>query len=522
MGGGAGTRVFVDLLIFLAAAVAGGLIGYLLMRSRQLAARNEAEAFIRNAQVEADRLIAEAETKAKTIELAAQERRVKFIEDAEAEMQRRRRELERAEERLQRRLEQLDVKLEQVEQRNRKLDQRQSRLDKREADLDQLQEQHMAELERVANMTREDARSELLAIVERDARQDMARTIREVEVQTQANAEARAREIISNVMERVASDHISETSVSTVPLPSDEMKGRIIGRQGRNIRAIEAATGVDLVVDDTPEAVIISSFDPIRREVARVALGRLLTDGRIHPARIEKEVEKAQQEIEKSIREAGEQAVIETGLQGLHPEIIKLLGRLKYRTSYGQNQLAHAVEATRIASMLASEMGANVQISKMGALLHDIGKAVSHEVEGAHAQVGADLAKRYGVPSDVVNIIASHHHEVEQQSVEAVIATTADAISGSRPGARRETIEAYVKRIQALEDMANSFDGVAQTYAIQAGREVRVIVRPEQIDDLASLQLAKDIAKKIEESLEYPGTIRVTVVRETRATEVAK
>jgi len=300
------------------------------------------------------------------------------------------------------------------------------------------------------------------------------------------------------------------------------MKGRIIGRQGRNIRAIEAATGVDLVVDDTPEAVILSSFDPIRREVARITLSRLLQDGRIHPARIEKEVEKAQQEIEKSVKEAGEQAVIEVGLQGLHPEIIKLLGRLKYRTSYGQNQLAHAVEATHIAAMLAAEMGANVQIAKMGALLHDIGKAVSHEMEGAHAQIGADLAKRYGVPGEVVNIIASHHHEVEQQSIEAVIATTADAISGSRPGARRETLEAYVKRIKALEDMGNSFDGVAQTYAIQAGREVRVIVRPEQVDDLASLQLAKDIAKKIEDNLEYPGMIKVTVVRETRATEMAK
>jgi ribonuclease Y len=300
------------------------------------------------------------------------------------------------------------------------------------------------------------------------------------------------------------------------------MKGRIIGRQGRNIRSIEMATGVDLVVDDTPEAVIISSFDPVRREVARLALSRLVQDGRIHPARIEKEVEKAQQEVEKSIKEAGEQAVIETGLQGLHPEIVKLLGRLKYRSSYGQNQLAHAIEATHVASILAAELGANQQISKMGALLHDLGKAVSHEVEGAHAQVGADIAKRYGVPAEVVNIIASHHHEIEQQSVEAVIVATADAISGSRPGARRETLDAYVKRIKALEDLGNSFQGVAQTYAIQAGREVRIIVKPEEIDDLASLQLARDVASKIEDSLEYPGQIKVTVVRETRATETAK
>ena len=323
-------------------------------------------------------------------------------------------------------------------------------------------------------------------------------------------------------MERVASEHVSETTVSSVPLPTDEMKGRIIGRQGRNIRSIEQVTGVDLVVDDTPEAILISSFDPVRREVARIALSRLVQDGRIHPARIEKEVEKAQQEVEKSIKEAGEQAVIEVGLQMLHPEIVKLLGRLKYRTSYGQNQLSHAVEATHIAAMLAAELGANVHIAKMGAMLHDIGKAVSHEVEGAHAQVGADIAKRYGVPAEVVNIIASHHHETEQLTVEAAIATTADAISGSRPGARREALETYVKRIQALEDIGNSSGGVQQTYAIQAGREVRVIVKPEEIDDLASIRLAKDIAKRIEDSLEYPGQIKVTVVRETRAVETAK
>jgi ribonuclease Y len=350
----------------------------------------------------------------------------------------------------------------------------------------------------------------------------MARKIREVEAEVSAEAEARARQIITRVMERVASDHVSETTVSSVPLPTDEMKGRIIGRQGRNIRSIEQVTGVDLIVDDTPEAVIVSSFDPIRREVARITVSRLVQDGRIHPARIEKEVERAKQEVDKSIKEAGEQAVMETGLQMLHPEIVKLLGRLKYRTSYGQNQLSHAVEATHIAAMLAAELGANVHIAKMGAMLHDIGKAVSHEVEGAHAQVGADIAKRYGVPADVVNIIASHHHETEQLSVEAAIATTADAISGARPGARREALETYVKRIQALEEIGNSFEGVQQTFAIQAGREVRVLVKPEDVDDLASIRLAKDIAKRIEESLEYPGQIRVMVVRETRAVELAK
>ena len=522
MFGNAGLRIVVDLLIFLAAGAAGGVIGYLLMKSRQLQRRNEAEGLMQNAQVESKRIMAEAESRAKTIALSAQEQKVQIIEEADGEVSRRRREMERSEERIQRRQEAMDGKLEQVDQRNRKLDQRQVKLDKREADLTKLEEDRRSELERIANMTQEDARQELLAAVEQSTRQEMARKIREVEAQAISEADARAREVISNVMERVASEHVSETTVSSVPLPTDEMKGRIIGRQGRNIRSIEQVTGVDLVVDDTPEAILISSFDPIRREVARIALSRLVQDGRIHPARIEKEVEKAQQEVEKSIKEAGEQAVIEVGLPNLHPELIKLLGRLKYRTSYGQNQLSHAVEATHIAAMLAAELGANIQLAKMGAMLHDIGKAVSHEVEGAHAQVGADIAKRYGVPADVVNIIASHHHETEQMSVEAAIATTADAISGSRPGARREALETYVKRIQALEDIGNSFAGVQQTYAIQAGREVRVIVRPDDIDDLASLRLAKDIAKKIEDNLEYPGQIRVTVVRETRAVETAK
>ncbi len=520
--GSPGLRVVVDLLIFLVAMVAGGVIGYLLMKSRQLQARTEADTIARNAEIEAKRMLAEAESRAKTIELAAQEQRVQVIEEAEQELQRRRREVDRAEERLQRRQESLDGRLEQLELRNRKLDQRQARLDKRETDLAKVEDDHRAELERVASMTQEEARQELLTLVELNTRQEMARKIREVEAAAMAEADERARQIITRVLERVASDHVSETTVTSVPLPNDEMKGRIIGRQGRNIRAIEQVTGVDLVVDDTPEAIIVSSFDPIRREVARIALSRLVQDGRIHPARIEKEVEKAQQEVEKSIRDAGEQAVIEVGMQMLHPEIVKLLGRLKYRTSYGQNQLAHAVEATHIAAMLAAEMGGNVQTAKMGALLHDIGKAVSHEVEGAHAQVGADLAKRYGVPAEVVNIIASHHHEVDQLSVEAAIATAADAISGSRPGARREALETYVKRIQALEDIGNSFKGVQQTYAIQAGREVRVIVKPEDVDDLASIRLAKDIAKRIEDNLEYPGQIKVMVVRETRAVETAK
>ncbi|MCL4506081.1 MAG: ribonuclease Y [Chloroflexi bacterium] len=518
----AGPLVLLTLVDLLIAAAAGAVIGYLVARSRVLKAQAEAETHLQNARSEAERIIAQAESNAKSVELEAQQHKVKVIEEADAENLRRHKEIERLEERVQRRQETLDNKLEAVEARDRRLNQREARIGKRETDLSKLEEEHVAEMARIAGMSREDARQELLAAVEQETRQDMARRIREVEADVQAQADQRAREIITWVMERVASDHVSETTVASVPLPNDEMKGRIIGRQGRNIRAIENACGVDLVVDDTPEAVIISCFDPVRREVARLTLSRLVQDGRIQPGRIEKEVEKAREEVEKSIREAGEQAVIEAGLQGLHPEIIKLLGRLKYRTSYGQNQLSHAVEATHIASMLASELGANIQTAKMGALLHDIGKAVSHEVEGPHAQVGAEIAKRYGVPAEVVNIIASHHHEVDQLSVEAVIATTADAISGSRPGARREALETYVKRIKTLEDIGNSFTGVAQTYAIQAGREVRVIVKPEEVDDLAAMRLAREIAKKIEDGLEYPGQIKVLVIRETRATETAK
>jgi ribonuclease Y len=514
--------LLIVLVIFLLAAAAGATAGYRASRSRQQKALAEAEAQVKTANADAQRTVADAESRSRAIELEAQGRKIKVIEEAEGEAQRRRRELERAEERIQRRQENLDSKLEQLDARDRKLGQRQAKLDKREQDLEKVEAQRVAELERIANMSRDDAKQELLAVVEQETRQDMARKIREVEAEAQGQADARAREVITWAIERLASDHVSETTVSSVPLPNDEMKGRIIGRQGRNIRAIEQATGVDLVVDDTPEAVIVSSFDPIRREVARITLSRLVQDGRIHPGRIEKEVEKAQQEVEKSIVEAGEQAAMELGVQGLHPEILKLVGRLKYRTSYGQNQWAHAIEAGHIAGLLAAELGADVQICKMGALLHDLGKAVSHEIEGPHAQVGADIAKRYGVPAAVINCIESHHHEMEQTSVEAVIVAAADAISGGRPGARREALETYVRRIKALEDIGNSFPGVAQTYAIQAGREIRILVKPDDVDDLGALRLARDIAKKIEDNLEYPGQIRVTVIRETRAIETAK
>ncbi len=502
-------------LALVAGAAIGAVLGYWY---KQRQAEQEARAL----RIEVDHVIEEAQTKAKEMVLAAKDEALKLRDEIETEAKRRRAEFQRDEERIARRREEYEQKLERLEQRERKLNQRQSELDKRVNNLEKIEQQRMAELARVSEMSKDDAKKLLLEAVEKEARDDMARKIRQVEAEAKEEGEKRAREIITLAVQRVASDQVSEVAVSTIALPNDEMKGRIIGRAGRNIRAIEKATGVDIVVDDTPEAVTISAFDPVRREVARVALSKLILDGRIHPARIEKLVEDARAEVNQIIKEEGERAALEAGVPGLHPEILKLLGRLKFRTSYGQNQLAHAIETARLAGILAAELGADVKVSKMGGLLHDIGKAIDHEVEGTHAQIGADMAKRYGVPDKVVNIIRSHHHEEEQQSLEAIIAEAADAISGARPGARRESLETYLKRVKDLEDIANSFSGVSQSYAIQAGREVRIIVRPEEIDDLASLQLSKNIAKKIEETMQYPGQIRVTVIRETRAVEYAK
>jgi ribonuclease Y len=388
--------------------------------------------------------------------------------------------------------------------------------------VEQLYTEQMAELQRVAGLTQEQATQLLLDKVEADARQDMARVIREVEAEARAEGERRARKIIAIAIQRIATDQVSETVVSAVPLPNDDIKGRIIGRQGRNIRAFENATGIDVIVDDSPEAIILSGFDPVRREVARVAMSKLITDGRIHPGRIEKIVEKAQEEVDHDIMEAGEQAALEAGVPGLRPEILKLLGRLKYRTSYGQNQYQHSLESAHIAGILAAELGADVRLAKTGGLLHDIGKAVDHEVEGPHAAIGADLAKRHGLSQQIVDVIAAHHQEAESESLEAIIVAVADAISGARPGARRESLENYVKRVTALEEVANSFKGVSESFAIQAGREIRILVRPEEIDDYAAITLSKDIARRVEDSLQYPGQIKVTVIRETRAVDYAK
>jgi ribonuclease Y len=357
---------------------------------------------------------------------------------------------------------------------------------------------------------------------EKESRNDTARIIRQIETEARLEGEKRARELIAEAIQRVASEHVSEISTSLVALPNEEMKGRIVGRNGRNIRAFEQAAGVDVIVDDTPEAVTISCFEPVRREVARRALAKLILDGRIHPAHIEKVLADEQREVERAIVEAGEQAVFEAGVPGLHHEVIKMFGRLRFRTSYGQNQLGHSVETSKLAAVIAAELGANVEMTKAGALLHDIGKAMDHNTDGTHAMIGAEFLKRHGVHPKIVNIVASHHHEVEQESVEAVIAEAADAISGARPGARREDLERYIKRLRALEELADSHPGVSQSFAIQAGREVRIIVKPEDIDDLAATRLARDIAKKIEDTMQYPGQIKVTVIRETRAIDYAR
>ena len=506
----------VGILIGAAGAVAGGIYYY-----RQTLQPND-EKILDSAKAEAEALRQVGRQDAQAAIDKAQEENKQIRAEADQAIERRYKDLARAESRLDRRQSQLDKQTKKLEAREQNMNKRQSRLDRRQSELDKITATHTAELERIAAMTQDEARQELLHDVEKEARQDMARVMREIEFKAKEQAEERARKYIVMAVQRVASEHVNENTISVVTLPNDEMKGRIIGRNGRNIRAFEQAAGVDVIVDDTPEAVTVSSFDPVRREVATRALSQLVTDGRIHPTRIEKLLKDARDEVDKIIKKAGEDAAYEANVHGLHPEILKMLGRLRFRTSYGQNQLSHAVEASKIAAMLAAEIGANIDMSKMGALLHDLGKAMDHDQEGTHAQLGADFAKRFKVPAIVVNAIASHHHEVEQESLEAVLVEAADAISGARPGARRESMENYIKRIRTLEEIAVSFDGVQQAYALQAGREIRVLVRPDSIDDLGSMRLSRDIAKTIEESMQYPGQIQVTVIRETRSVDFAK
>jgi ribonuclease Y len=474
------------------------------------------------AEMKASRIVAEAERRQKETLLEAKEEAIRLRSQAEGDLRERRNEVQRLERRLTHKEENLDRKLESLERRDRSLVNKEKNLDDIRAQLTDLERQRRQEIERLANLTTQEARGVLLAEIEQEMREEANRRVRELEAELKEEGNQRARDILTTAIQRLAADVISEATVSVVPLPSDDMKGRIIGREGRNIRTLEHLTGVDVIIDDTPDAVTLSTFDPVRREIARVALTRLISDGRIHPARIEDMVAKAQKEVETTIREAGEQAVVEAGVPGLHPEIVKALGRLKYRYSYGQNQLKHAMETARIAGMLADELGADANIARRGGLLHDLGKAIDHEVEGTHALIGAEMARRHGVIPAVVHCIEAHHEEVEPSSVEAVITVIADAISGSRPGARRESLEQYIKRLRALEEVASGFQGVEKCYAIQAGREIRIIVKPEDIDDLGAMRLAKDISKKIEETLEYPGQIKVTVIREKRAVEYAK
>ncbi len=476
----------------------------------------------RTARQKADAILQEARESVRDIELEAKNLAIKIKEEAEGEITRRRSDLSREEDRLQNRRDNLDARLERLEQREVQVNKRQSAVDKRFNEVEELYQQEMQKLQEISRMTDEEAKALLLSEVEKDARNDMARIIRQIEAEAHQEGEKKARQIITDSIQRVASDQVAQVTSSVVSLPNDEMKGRIVGRNGRNIRAFEQAAGVDVIVDDTPEAVTISCFDPTRREIARRALAQLVTDGRIHPAHIEKVLATEEKEVNKIIQEAGEQAAFDAGIAGLPGEVLKMMGRLKFRTSFGQNQLAHAVESSWIGAMLASELGADIEVAKTASFLHDIGKAMDHNTEGTHAQIGADFCRRYKVNEKVINAIESHHHETEQQSLEAVIVEAADAISGARPGARRENLEQYIKRLKALEEMAHSFKGVSSAYAIQAGREVRIIVKPEEVDDFESARIARDLAKNIEETMQYPGQIKVTVIRESRSIEYAK
>jgi ribonuclease Y len=503
------------LIVILASLALTAILTYLLVK--MLVNR-----FKKEQQSRANDVIHAAEEKSKLMEVEARSKSLKLLQESETEISRRRQDIAREDDRLQKRRTELDARIERLELREQNLNKRQSALDKRSNDIEKLYTDELEVLQKIGEMSMEEAKQVLLTEAEKEARNDMARIIRQIESEARSEGDKRAREIVTDAIQRVASEHVVSVSTSLVTLPNEEMKGRIVGRNGRNIRAFEQAAGVDVIVDDTPEAVTISCFDTVRREIARRSLERLILDGRIHPANIEKILAEEEKEVEKTIIEAGEGAAFDAGVAGVHPEVLKMLGRLKFRTSYGQNQLAHAVEVSKLSAVLAAELGADVEVARAGGLLHDLGKAMDHNIEGTHAQLGAEFAKRYGVHPRVVNAMASHHHEVEQESLEAVIVESADAISGARPGARREDLEQYIKRLRALEEIANSFKGVQQSYAIQAGREVRIIVRPEEIDDLASTRLARDIAKKVEETMQYPGQIKVTVIRETRAVEFAK
>jgi ribonuclease Y len=508
-----------DILVVGLVALVAGLVGFgialLVRRSFALASETTARA-------NADRLLAEARARQNQIILEAKDEALKVAKTAESENRERRAELQRYEGRLDKKDEQLDQKVAQVDERDRRLTSKEQDLEVERAKIAQLQDEQRTELARVASLTMEEARTLLLDRVEEEMRDITGRKVRELEIEARERADERARDIITMALQRYAAEHTAEHSVTVVALPSDDMKGRIIGREGRNIRTLETLTGVDLIIDDTPEAVVVSGFDPIRREVAKRALERLLVDGRIHPARIEEMVGKARTEIDQVMKEAAEAAIYEVGIGGLNPDLVKLLGRLHFRTSYGQNVLRHSIEVAHVAGMLASETGYDPQTMKRAGLLHDIGKAIDHEVEGPHTVIGGELLKRYGFPQAVIDGVVGHHGDVEPVTMVGTLISAADAISAARPGARSEIVSNYIQRLQELEGVANSFPGVEKSFAIQAGREVRVVVKPDQLDDLETARLSRDIAQKIQDTLQYPGQIKVTVIRETRAVEYAK
>ena len=517
-----GTMIVVA-IVLIVVAVAAAVLSHFLTVSNL---KNNAESKIGNAEAKAREIIDDAvktaETKKKESLLEIKEESIRNKNELEKETKERRSELQRYEKRVLSKEEALDKKSEAIERREAGFTAKEEELKQREAKVEELSQQRVQELERISGLTSEQAKEYLLKTVEEDVKHDTAKMIKELEAQAKEEADKKAKEYVVTAIQRCAADHVAETTISVVQLPSDEMKGRIIGREGRNIRTLETLTGVELIIDDTPEAVVLSGFDPIRREVARIALEKLIVDGRIHPARIEEMVEKAQKEVDTMIREEGESAALEVGVHGIHPELLKLLGRMKFRTSYGQNALKHSVEVAQLSGLLAGEIGLDVRLAKRAGLLHDIGKSIDHDVEGSHIQIGVDLCRKYKESATVINAVEAHHGDVEPETLIACVVQAADTISAARPGARRETLETYTNRLKQLEDITNQFKGVDKSFAIQAGREIRIMVVPEQVSDADMVLLARDIAKQVEFELEYPGQIKVNVIRESRVTDYAK